>query len=149
MRHDEIHDLLLIAAAYNPTAMPKSDEKAALKIAVWSEALSDVSFDRAVESVHRFYRKVEQTDTLTPALVRHLASSGSGGFVEKFTNCNPIIVAPTGDTDGRYEVWCRRCGPEAATFHESWPEARRTADTHRATPNVESRDWSEPEGVRA
>ena len=62
----------------------------------------------------------------------------------KFTNCNPLIIADTGDLDGRWEVWCRRCGSHMADTLE---EAKLLRDHHQPAPAWEpseaSKDWSE------
>ncbi len=64
----------------------------------------------------------------------------------KFTQCNPLIISDTADLDGKWEVWCRRCGSHMA---DTLAEAR-LLQQHHAPPKPETwepteatKDWSE------
>lgn len=51
--------------------------------------------------------------------------------LQQFTKCNPIVVDAKHDEHGRYEVWCRKCGPSASTYHQTAADAHDQATAHR------------------
>lgn len=64
--------------------------------------------------------------------------------MSKFTQCNPLIIPPTADLDGRWEVWCRRCG---SWYADTRGEADLLSNSHQPKPAWEpseaTTDWSE------
>lgn len=150
MNTSDAMNLLTVIAQYDPTMMPADDAGMTLKASVWAKALRGTDYEAALGVVHAHYKR--DVRPITVAIIWNGAHGGKSPHGEhRFTECNPVILSPAGDLDGRYEVWCRRCGHGASVYAETVEEAGVLRDTHQYSPPVitkprepESTDWSEP-----
>lgn len=150
MNNRDVMNLLTVIAQYDPKMMPATDEAIAIKAGVWGKALRSTGYEEAVVVVHQHYKR----DT-TPISVAVIYQGAHGGKVptgeHRFQVCNPMILTPSGDLSGRYEVWCRRCGPGASVYTDTIDEAAAIRDTHQYDPppltrragDTDDTDWSE------
>ena len=135
MNDQEAHALLTMAAGYDPTMLPADDRSLAIKVNAWTTGLRKVDYEDALAAVHDHYRR----DTTKSVSVGIIYQACQGSRIPTgehgFTECNPLILAPTADAwGGRYEVWCRRCGYENSAYCDTIGEAQLLRDHHQYTP---------------
>lgn len=152
MNENETRQLLTVASGYDPTMLPADDRALAIKVHAWSTGLRQIDFEDGLAAVHDHYR-LDTTKSVSVGIIYQACQGSRTPSGEHyFTECNPIIVAPHGDVEGRYEVWCRRCGHDRAAYADTIGEARLLRDHHQYEPptfhpthlaSEPSRDWSE------
>jgi hypothetical protein len=151
MNQQEVKQLLTVAASMDPTMMPADDAALLTKIAVWANALRKIDYQDGVAAVYDHYKRDATKSVSVGVIYQACQGARTPAGEHFFTECNPLIVAPHGDVDGRYEVWCRRCGHENAAYADTIGEARLLADHHQYEPPTfrhhdlvePARDWSE------
>lgn len=130
MNQQEARNLLAHAAALDPTMLPSDNDALATKVSVWWKALAALNYDDALAAVYDHYKR-DATKSVSVGVIYQACQGGRTPTGEHgFAECNPIIVTPTGDTDGRYEVWCRRCGYENAQYADTIGAAIAARDRH-------------------
>lgn len=151
MNQQEVKQLLTVAASMDATMLPADDAALLTKIAVWANALRRVDYEDALAAVYDHYKRDTAKSVSVGIIYQACQGTRTPGGEHYFEKCNPIIIAPHGDTEGRYEVWCRRCGYEHSAFCDTIHEARLLMEHHRyeapsfrhPEPREPSRDWSE------
>lgn len=135
MNMTETKELLKIAASLDSTMLPAEDRDLLQKIAVWSKALAKVDYEDALGAVYDHYRRDVTKSVSVGIIFQACQGSRIPTGEHGFTECNPLILAPTSDAwGGRYEVWCRRCGFENSAYCDTIGEAQLLRDHHQYTP---------------
>ncbi len=150
MNERETHALLTMAAGYDPTMLPADDRSLAIKVNAWTTGLRKIDYEDGLAAVHDHYRR----DTTKSVSVGIIYEACQGSRVPTgehgFTDCNPLIIAPTSDAwGGRYEVWCRRCGFPASSYADTIGEAQILRDHHQYTPPTFTADADREADQRA
>ena len=128
--------------------MPAEKSAQKLKAAAWADVLGPVLLEEARRAVKAFY-KTPQTRSITISDIHaaHLDEAEKSGVSP--APCNPIIIDPKHDLEGRYCVTCAACGYQRdkyATTLAAAQAARDTHERHQVRHNHDAgKDWSEPQ----
>lgn len=151
MNAQEAGMLLAKIGQYDSAVYPSDPGDQMRKAVAWAEALSTVLLTEAQRAVTAFYKaNSSRSITISDIYVAHLAEAEKSGVSP--APCNPLIIDPKHDLDGRYCVTCAACGYHADVYCSTLEAAQIARDNHERhqarndrTTDVDSgKDWSEP-----
>lgn len=153
MTLQEVGFLLAMIGQYEPTLLPAAEEDVQFKAAAWHRVLAPLPFKDGEAAVLEFYRKSQ--GSIAPADILKVArgTQATAPNRQEFTTCNPQILDPKNDLEGRYEIFCARCGPNVSQYADTYDAAVDARDLHQPIPHKKQTtskpvdagyDWSEP-----
>ncbi len=140
--------LLVKIGQYDPPVYPADPSDQVRKAVAWAEALSTVLLAEAQHAVTAFYKTPQSRSiTISDIYTAHLAEAEKSGVSP--APCNPIIIDPKHDMEGRYCVTCAACGYRRDVYATTLAAAQAARDTHERHQarydHDAGKDWSEPQ----